>query len=79
METTPKPLFWNEMGRIGCADLTPYPGSDTWFWNEWRAITDAELRDYERAVVRAARCETCAANRAPLALISRSASARSCA
>ena len=61
METTTTKLFWDEGGRIGCAQHRPYPGSDTWVWDAWGEITEADLRGYERTVGRPARCETCAA------------------
>ena len=61
METTTTKLFWQHASRIGCPEHTPFPRSATWVWDDWRPSTDPELRGYERAVGRPAKCETCAA------------------
>lgn len=59
--TSPTTLYMSEGGRIECLEHAPVPGTDTWRWDDWRAITPAEARGFEREVGRPPACETCAA------------------
>ena len=52
-------LFWSERGEVGCALHAPYPGSDTWNWERWSPMTEAETREWTRLLGRAPRCEVC--------------------
>jgi hypothetical protein len=62
--TTTKPfLYMSERGQIGCLlpGHAPYPGTDTWTWERWQAITPREAAGFEREVGRPPSCETCQA------------------
>ncbi len=52
-------LFWSERGAVCCALHAPYPGTDTWIWERWRLITDAEQQEWTRTVGSAPCCEIC--------------------
>ncbi|MDP1859235.1 MAG: hypothetical protein Q8K82_11210 [Gemmatimonadaceae bacterium] len=59
--TSPAPLYMSEAGQIECLEHAPFPGTDTWRWDAWRAITPVEARRFEREVGRPPACEACAA------------------
>jgi hypothetical protein len=50
--------FWSERGHITCFQHTPYPGSDTWEWERWEAITAREREELEREIGKV-KCEVC--------------------
>ena len=52
-------LFWSERGAVCCALHAPYPGTDTWIWERWRLMTDAESQEWTRALGQPPRCEIC--------------------
>ncbi len=52
-------LFWSERGAVCCAIHAPYPGSDTWNWERWSMMNEAETREWSRWLGRAPRCEVC--------------------
>ena len=54
-------LYLSESGRIECLEHAPYPGTDTWRWDDWRALTPVEACAFERDLGRPPACETCAA------------------
>ena len=56
---TGRSLFWSQQGAIACGDHIPYPGSDTWVWDRWQRMTDAERQAFQAEAGRPARCETC--------------------
>ena len=52
-------VFWNEQGAIVCACChIPYPGSDSWVWEDWQEITPEIMAEIERQGVPIA-CEGC--------------------
>lgn len=56
-------LYWGETGAIACGRHTPYPGSDTWSWERWQAVTPEERHAFEAEVGHPMTCETCDAQR----------------
>ncbi len=52
-------LFWSEHGEICCATHAPYPGTDTWNWERWSRMTEAEEREWTSMLGSAPRCEVC--------------------
>ena len=52
-------LFWSERGEVTCATHAPFPGSDTWNWERWSPMTEAETREWTRLLGRGPRCEVC--------------------
>jgi len=52
-------LFWSELGEMCCATHAPYPGSDTWRWERWRSMTEAEKREWTRQTGHPPKCEVC--------------------
>jgi hypothetical protein len=51
-------LFWNEQGAVNCEKHIPYPGSDTWNWERWQAVTVSDKLEAARADI-SLRCECC--------------------
>ena len=42
-------VFWSECGCIVCACChIPYPGSDTWVWEQWEEITPEMMVEIDR-------------------------------
>ena len=52
-------LFWSERGEVACALHAPYPGTDTWRWERWKLLTEAEAQEWSRVLGRSPRCEVC--------------------
>ena len=52
-------LFWSERGAVCCATHVPYPGSDTWRWERWQAMTDVEKGEWTRLLGHPPKCELC--------------------
>jgi len=52
-------LFWSERGEVCCALHAPYPGTDTWRWERWQLMIDAEKGEWARLLGGAPRCEIC--------------------
>ncbi len=52
-------LFWSERGEVCCATHAPYPGSDTWIWQRWTAMTEMDRRGWTQVLNRAPACEVC--------------------
>lgn len=57
------PLYTSDLGQISCLPHAPFPGSDTWHNDRWRLMTRRDAQEFEREIGRAARCETCRAER----------------
>jgi len=55
----PTTLFWSERGEISCASHAPYPGSDTWVWERWTAMTDNDRKAWTQQLGAPPKCETC--------------------
>lgn len=56
-------LYWSERGAVACERHTPYRGSDTWVWERWTAITDADREAWMHEVGAPPKCETCKESR----------------
>jgi len=56
-------LYWDQRGAIACKRHMPFPGSDTFVWDDWRPITKSEAEGFEREVGRPPACDTCEAIR----------------
>jgi hypothetical protein len=52
-------LFWSERGAVCCATHAPYPGSDTWIWERWLPMKEAETREWTRLLGHPPKCEVC--------------------
>jgi hypothetical protein len=52
-------LCWSERGEIACATHAPFPGSDTWIWERWSPMTEAERREWARLLGHPPQCEVC--------------------
>ena len=55
----PNALYWSEQGQIGCAEHTPWPGSDTWRWDGWVKVPQAALDEWLEQEDEPMRCEVC--------------------
>ena len=52
-------VFWSAQGAIVCACChIPYPGSDTWVWEQWEEITPEVMVEIDRHGGQVA-CEGC--------------------
>ncbi len=58
-------LFADQRGRITCKEHAPLEGSDTWVFDQWKALTAAEARAFEKEIGRAPACETCTPSSTP--------------
>jgi len=56
-------LYWSQRGAIACDRHMPFPGSDTFVWDDWRPITMVEATSFEREVGRPPACDACEAIR----------------
>jgi hypothetical protein len=52
-------LFWSERGELCCATHAPYPGSDTWNWERWQAMSESDRQAWTQVLKRAPSCEVC--------------------
>jgi len=50
-------IYWNERGAVSCGNHAPHPGTDTWVWEKWSEMTDAEKAMWARELSADPRCE----------------------
>ena len=46
-------LYWNIGGEVVCSIHAPFPGSDTWNWEDWKVIPLALIQGGDLT------CEVC--------------------
>lgn len=57
----PSRLFWDQRGHIACGEHTPFPGTDTWEWDQWSEVPVEALEEWRHMDTGGDRmeCETC--------------------
>jgi len=56
---SPTGLHWNERGAVCCDRHIPFPGSDTWRWEHWAAMTIEDAEAWRAEYGDLPRCECC--------------------
>ena len=55
----PPALFWDEQGRVSCAEHAPYRGTDTWHFDGWRRMRPSNIAAFAAESGMAVECEVC--------------------